>query len=120
MGELKLKKWDKLILLIAVFISGITFFLLHSVQEGDRVLVTVNGQVEEYPLNRDQTVNISNGEHYNVIKIEQRRVSMLEADCPDQICVKHKAVYRDGEMIICLPNEIFIQVESCEEKEIDN
>lgn len=120
MGELKLKKWDKLIFFIAVFVSAVLFFFLYSTQEGDRVLVTANGQVEEYPLNRNRTIKLLNGEHYNLISIEQGRVSMTEADCPDKLCVKHKAVYRNGEMIICLPNEIFIQIESSEEKEIDN
>jgi hypothetical protein len=45
---------------------------------------------------------------------------MEGASCPDQICVKHKAIYKNGETIICLPNEVFVEVESSEEKDVDN
>ena len=37
---------------------------------------------------------------------------MIEADCPDQICVNHLAISRDGESIICLPNKVVIAIEA--------
>ena len=41
------------------------------------------------------------------------------ADCPDQICVNHRAVSREGESIICLPNQVVISVTDGEEAELD-
>ena len=41
------------------------------------------------------------------------------ADCTDQICVNHRAVSREGESIICLPNQVVISVTDGEEAELD-
>ena len=41
------------------------------------------------------------------------------AECPDQICVKHRAIFREGESIICLPNEIVVTIRGGEEPEVD-
>ena len=41
------------------------------------------------------------------------------ADCPDQICVNHRPVSRNGESIICLPNEVVVSVKGGEEAELD-
>ena len=47
--------------------------------------------------------------------IEDGSVRMEWADCPDQLCVQHRGISRDGESIICLPNQIVISVESAGE-----
>ena len=56
----------------------------------------------------------------NILCIKEGYVYMEYADCPDQICVKHKAISKNGEMIICLPNEVFVRVENATENKIDN
>ena len=53
------------------------------------------------------------------IQIKDGEASMIEADCPDQICVHEKAISADGESIICLPNKIVVEVESDKESELD-
>ena len=45
---------------------------------------------------------------------------MKEANCRDQICVRHKAISKNGESIICLPHSVYIEVVGEKEKEIDN
>ena len=47
-------------------------------------------------------------------------VYMEKANCKDLICVKHKPISKNGESIICLPNQVYIEVISDVEKEIDN
>ena len=45
---------------------------------------------------------------------------MKEADCPDQICRKHKAIDKSGETIVCLPHKVVIEVEAdTREQELD-
>ena len=57
----------------------------------------------------------------NQIRIQDRTVRMIEADCPDQICVNHLAISRDGESIICLPNKVVIAIEAGDTRnEIDS
>ena len=50
----------------------------------------------------------------------QQTISCMEdADCPDQICVNHRAISRDGESIICLPNQTIVTIRGGEEPEVD-
>ena len=41
------------------------------------------------------------------------------AGSPEQICVNHRAVSKNGESIICLPNQVVVTVVSSEESELD-
>ena len=35
---------------------------------------------------------------------------MISADCPDHLCVKQGKISADGEMIVCLPNKVTVQI----------
>lgn len=116
-----LKKGDLWIIILAFVLAGILFFLNTRQAEGERVLVTVKGTVTTYPLAEDKRIVLKQDEEcYNTIVIENGEVSMENASCPDQICVHHKKISKNAEMIICLPNEVYIEVESDNKSEIDN
>lgn len=50
--------------------------------------------------------------HYNIIVRDGAEVYMVEADCPDQLCVEHEAISSLGETIICLPNTFIVEIAS--------
>ena len=105
-----------LLLLVGAFALG--YFLLRP--EGDTVTVTVAGEFYgTYPLHADRTevIRTENGE--NIFVIRDRKVFMESASCPDGICEKHRAIFRDGESIICLPNQVVIAVTSQNEEAPD-
>ena len=52
--------------------------------------------------------------------IENGKVKMKEADCPDQICVHHRAISKNRETIVCLPNKVVVEIVSSEESELDS
>ena len=37
-------------------------------------------------------------------------VTVQDADCPDKICEKHRAINRTGETIICLPHKLVVEI----------
>lgn len=46
----------------------------------------------------------------NTVLVEPGRICISEASCPDQVCV-HQGWISDGsEPIVCLPNQIIIQI----------
>ena len=103
------------IILAAVLVLCFQFF--RGTGGEKTVTVTVDGDVYgTYALSRDQAVDI-NGT--NRLVFEDGTARMEQADCPDQICVDHSPVSREGESIICLPNEVVIAVEGAEETETD-
>ena len=44
---------------------------------------------------------------------------MIEADCPDRLCVKQKAICKNGETIVCLPHKVVVEIRSQEENLLD-
>ena len=47
----------------------------------------MNGEIYgTYPLEKDQTIEVTEGEFHNVIRIEDGQAYMEEADCPDGYC----------------------------------
>lgn len=116
-----IKKGDVVILLLAVLLAGAAFLFSICQEEGDYVHVTVNGNVTTYALAEDRRLELKHdGTEYNTVVIQNGEVFMEEASCPDQICVHHKAISKNGESIICLPNEVYVEVESSRENIIDN
>ncbi len=99
------------VLIVLVCAFAIAYFLFRPM--GDTVTVTVAGEVYgTYPLHEDRTeaIRTENGE--NIFVIRDGRVYMESASCPDGICEAHRAIFRDGESIICLPNQVVITVTS--------
>lgn len=100
------------VLLVLVIIGGIYLFVFRS--SGNFVRVTVDGKLyNEYLLSQNIVEDIytgNNGEHLNRLVIKDGKVFVETANCPDGICSKHRAVFRDGESIICLPHKVVITV----------
>ena len=115
-----MKKIDKMLaagLLLAAVLLGI--FLFAGKEEGTRAVVTIDGtEYGSYALDKEQTIDLGTGNH---LEIRGGEIRMTEADCPDQICVNHLAISRDGESIICLPNKVVIAIEADDTRnEIDS
>ena len=47
----------------------------------------------------------------NTINIKDGKVSVTEANCHDELCVKSHKISRDGEMIVCLPHKLYVKIE---------
>ena len=45
---------------------------------------------------------------------------LTEADCPDKLCVHQKAISKNHEMIVCLPNKVVVEVTGSEENGFDS
>ena len=85
-----------------------------------KVVVTVDGKVKgTYSLSDNTEVQINDT---NTFVIENREVKMKESNCPDQICVHHKAISKNKETIVCLPNKVVIEITTGtgEEAEMDS
>lgn len=88
------------------------------------VHIEVNGEAyRTLPLtDEEQLLTIRTDEGFNRIKIHDGGVEMLDADCPDKLCLGFGFVTRPGQQIVCLPHRVsvFIGIESGEELKVDD
>ena len=96
----RLKKKDIVLIIIILVVAG-SCVLLHRIigeKSADYITVKVNGKIEGvYSLADDQEIVLNNGS--NVLKIKNGEADMIRADCPDQLCVKQKAVSKNKEVL---------------------
>ena len=119
-----IRKNDMLFATAMLIIAVVVYLFVQFIygKEGVYVQVTVNGEVYgEYSLNQDIRMCIDDGQTdgFNVFVIKDGKVSVTEADCPDKLCVKQRAISKNGESIVCLPHKLVISVTGGEEAEYD-
>jgi hypothetical protein len=95
--------------------------MLLSRKEGSKVVVFVNGKVNDtFALKEDTeyTVRQDNGA-YNTFIIKDGHVDMTDANCPDKLCVKDRDIQYNNETIVCLPNNVVLQITDGEDNDVD-
>ena len=111
-----IKKAD-IILLILIVAAGliISFDPLAKKAGGTDVRVTLDGDTYGiYSLAEDRTITIEKDGHTNVIVIEDGTVHMESSTCKNQICVHEGEVTAPGQLIVCLPNYVIVEIEGGE------
>lgn len=80
--------------------------------KGDYVVVIYDKvEVERYPLTAEISKNLSyEDNHYNYLIIKDGKAFILQASCPDKICVKQRPISKVGQTITCLPNKLVIKI----------
>lgn len=88
--------------------------------EGSTIAITVDGkEYGTYSLWEEQIITVGEGDNINIIEIKDGEAFMVEASCPDQLCVDQNEISFDKESIICLPNKVVITVTSDMESDLD-
>ena len=86
-----------------------------------KAVVTIDGKwYGSYSLAEDtiEKIELPDGS-YNMLEIKEGKADITEASCPDGICVNHRAVSKQSQSIVCLPNKVVVEIESGEEPELD-
>ena len=110
MGADKKGLRDLLLVLFFLLLSGVLILVVKGSQSvGGEVVVAVNGlEIGRYSLALDGQYSLNGGS--NILLIEKGRAKMLEANCPDKLCVKEGWVEYTGQCITCLPNKLTVTV----------
>lgn len=109
--------WNKkdLLFIAAILLAAGLAFLFFRPQPSESLSwaeISVDGKtVMELDLSEDQVLTVDGaGGGYNRIQVRDSAVSVLEASCPDKVCVHTGTVRYPGETIVCLPNRMIITV----------
>lgn len=110
------------IILFAVLLAfglGMLYFSIRAASvRGSEVVISVDGQeYGRYPLDKDNVVEIVNGDRHNTVTIKDGGVSMSYSTCQNQICVNEGVVTTPGQLIVCLPNYVIIEIEGGEDSD---
>lgn len=120
-------KGDKILIVFIVFASILSLIYVKNfafTNDQSYVSVQVNGQeIKKIIFDKKiigKTIPIKTEFGYNLIEIGDKKVRVIEADCPDKLDVKQGYISQAGQVIVCLPNKLVIEIKGMEEdREID-
>lgn len=99
-------------ILIIVLIS----FLINNIinlKGSSSVEIYVNGELyEEVSITKDKEIRIENNNGYNIVKIHDKGVEIIDASCPDKVCVHTGFIDKPSKSIVCIPNKVNIKIKT--------
>lgn len=102
---------DLLLIIILLALCGLFMLFRQKQKTGSLFRIYSDNEImAELPLNRDDRFTLTTDLGTNTIVIENGGAYMADADCPDKICEQMGLISKPGEMIICLPHKIIVEV----------
>ncbi|OLS03319.1 NusG domain II-containing protein [Tissierella creatinophila] len=110
-------KGDKVLIVVVVILTLLSLgFIKRQAfsNENKFVSIQVNGkEIKKVIFDKKiigKKIPIQSKYGFNLIEIDDEKVRVIEADCPDKIDVKQGYISKIGETIICLPNRMVVEI----------
>lgn len=112
--------WDRLILVILVLLILFSFMITGIQRKGAEVVAEgVDGILYRSPLGSPDRVSLDAALGPVVIEIDKDGVAVVEAPCPNKVCIRQGRISRTGEVVVCVPSRLIVRLTSAEEPAYD-
>ena len=112
MNKIKIFKNDIILVSVILVVALISFlFFRFTLKSGEEVAVSVNGSVVfAASLKTELEKEFVTEYGKNTLIIKEGTAAIKFADCPDKICVEHRAISKVGETVVCLPHKLVLEI----------
>ncbi len=90
----------------AICICAVLFVRIKLPQGKKAVISVNNNEIGCYSLYENKEIILDG----NKVIIENGVAKMQSADCPLKICERHAAIHKKGEIIVCLPHKVIVEI----------
>jgi hypothetical protein len=80
-------------------------------QPGRTVMIEGPAGATSVPLDRNARLSVEGDLGPVEVRIEDGTVRVIEAGCPDHVCVRTGAVASAGALVACVPNGVTVRIE---------
>ena len=102
---------NDLILIAVLLIFSLMPLAVAFDSEKKIAVVKVDGViVRKLDLTEEKIFTIESEGGKNIIALRGGAVSVVEADCPDKICIRRGAIKNVGDVIACVPHKLLIEI----------
>ena len=122
------KKWDIILIVLLIclsFIPELVFgVMMGENYNGTYAEVTLDGKFYKKILlsehRGEDKIDVKTEYGYNIIEIKDASIGIIDADCRDRICIKSGFISKPGQLSVCLPHKLMVEIKSNDnEKNID-
>ena len=102
---------DFLAVAAVLIIAGATFLApIFTNRSADYVKITTNNGEELVSLDKNSEYAFNSNDYSITVKVENREVFVVQSSCPDKVCINSGKISRGGEIIICAPAFVSIEI----------
>lgn len=113
-------------IIAAIFILVVASFIYTTMRGMDsstrHVVITQNQEVL-YNIKIDDTyadvLHIDDGDKHNEIRFKNGEVWIESANCQNQVCVFERPISKVGEVIVCLPHKLIVEIKGSTKQSVD-
>lgn len=116
-GAAKTGRWRSLVVIVVIVAAVATslasvLWLGAATSAAKAVVHASDGSVYELSLDGEAEQVVVTDKGVNVVAVRDGAVYVREADCPNQDCVHQGTISQVGQQIVCLPHEMWIEIEA--------
>ncbi|MDO8261905.1 MAG: NusG domain II-containing protein [Gallionella sp.] len=112
-----LKPGDWLTLLFGSICVALLALKLWSGDLADKAVIRSGGKIfREVPLSPDQQIEVPGPLGVSIISIQNRKVRIASDPSPRQYCVRQGWLQQAGEIALCLPNQVSVELTGSKKK----
>ena len=105
---MKSKYWAVLLFCLVAGCIGLSLFFMSGGAPSFLAEVTSHGRlIRTVDLKIDQEFTVTDDTGFNVITVQDGKIAVTQADCPDGYCVD-RGFCNSGTQIVCLPHGLVI------------
>ena len=106
------------VVMLAILI-GVVFWIKTGTEEGNTVVIYREGEkIQELSLDKNTEFFIENS-YTNKLVVKDKKVAIVESDCPGMDCVHSGWISGKGRSLVCLPNRVEIRIQGEIDSEVD-
>ena len=106
-----IKPGDWLTLLLGSVCVALVTLKLWSGDLADKAVIRSGGKIfSVVPLSRDQRIEVPGPLGTSIITIEKRKARIASDPSPRQYCVRQGWLQQAGEIALCLPNQVSVEL----------
>ncbi len=112
---IKTKTWVMLLASLLVICTGLSLLILYKPVSGSVANIYVDGKcvrsVDLSSVTESSMFVVETPEGKNTVLVEKGKIRIIEADCPDKVCVHTGWISDSAVPICCLPHKLVIRIE---------
>lgn len=120
------KKLDFVIIAVLMLLSFLPEIILGtSIGKGFNntyAEITVAGKLyKTVPLSAhtgEEIIEVNTKWGTNIVKVQDNKIGIIDADCPDKVCMNPTYIEKVGESLVCLPHKVMIEIKGQAEDDI--
>ncbi len=107
-----------IVVFAALVVFGLLMYIVIGGTGGTVAVITLDGELyEKIDLSKVEApydIAIRTDYGMNIVHVQPGAIGVIEADCPDRVCVNTGSITGGGIPIACVPHRLMITIESGE------